>query len=67
MAFNKVVVSAFVKPLPRLVDVGGLQPGMVKVAQKTAKNWLKKGFCITFAFHEIKAVNLNHDVSCILC
>ena len=37
MAFNKVVVSAFVKPLPRLVDVGGLQPGIAKVVRKTQK------------------------------
>ena len=35
MVYNKVIVSAFVKPLPRLVDVGGLRPGMVKVVQKT--------------------------------
>ena len=37
MAFNKVVVSAFVKPLPHLVDVGGLRPGMVKVVRKMQK------------------------------
>ena len=37
MAFNKVVVSDFIKPLPRLVDAGGLRPGMVKVVRKTRK------------------------------
>ena len=39
MAFNKVgvVVSAFVKPLPCLVDAGGLRPGMVKVVRKMQK------------------------------
>ena len=37
MVFNKVVVSAFIKPLPCLVDVGGLQLGMVKVVQKMQK------------------------------
>ena len=37
MVFNKVFVSAFVKPLPRLIDVGGLRPGMVKVVRKTQK------------------------------
>ena len=56
MAFNKEVVSAFVKPLPHLVDVGGLTTWHGKSCSKNAKNWLKKGFCITFAFHEIKAV-----------
>ena len=37
IAFNKVVVSAFVKPLPCLIDAGGLQLGMVKVIRKTQK------------------------------
>ena len=37
MVFSRVVVSAFVKPLPRLVDVGGLRLGMVKVVEKTQK------------------------------
>ena len=54
MVFNRVVVSAFVKPLPHLIDVGGCRLGMVKVVGKMQKNWLNKGFCITFVFHEIK-------------
>ena len=37
MVFNQAVVSAFVKPLPRLVDVGGLRLGMVKVVGKMRK------------------------------
>ena len=37
IAFNRVVVSAFVKPLPHLVDAGGWQLGMVKVVGKTQK------------------------------
>ena len=37
MVFHKVVVSAFLKPLPCLIDVGGLRLGMVKVVKKCKK------------------------------
>ena len=34
---------------------------------ENAKKLLNKGFCITFAFHEMKVVrHLNCDVACIL-
>ena len=43
MVFNKVVVSAFIKPLPCLIDVGGLRLGMVKELLEKCKKQVEQG------------------------
>ena len=53
MVFNKVVVSAFIKILPCLIDVGGLQPGMVKVVRKMRKTGWRRDFLLLL-FHEMQ-------------